>query len=137
MKQGRGIGGMSRHTSVRLAWALCVLSLALTALSLLLFILNLSYPNTHLYKPWLDNTLNAMFYPTVSAIVASRRPENPVGWLLCLYGLVISIGYFCAEYAIYALLAEPNSLPAGEAMALFVSWVLRVLLSFPVLYFLL
>ena len=128
---------MSRHTSVRLAWALCALSLALTALSLLLFILNLSYPNTHLYKPWLDNTLTAVFYPTVGAIVASRRPENPVGWLLCLYGLAISISYFCAEYAIYALLAEPNSLPAGEAMAWIVSWVLPIIIGLSAFLYLL
>src|SRR5215218_291115 len=137
MKQGRGIGGVSRHTSVRLAWALCALSLALTALSLLLFILNLSYPNTHLFEPWLDNTLNAVFYPAVGAIVASRRPQNPVGWLLCLYGLAISISYFCAEYAIYGLLAEPNSLPAGEAMAWIVSWVLPILNGLTVFYILL
>src|ERR687897_438539 len=137
MKQGRGIGGVGRHTSVWLAWALCVLSLALTALSLLLFILNLSYPNTHLFEPWLDNTLNAVFYPTVGAIVTSRRPQNPVGWLLCLYGFVISIGYFCAEYAIYALLAQPDSLPAGEAMAWIVSWVLPILNGLTVFYILL
>src|SRR5215203_116901 len=137
MKQGRGIGGVSRHTSVWLAWALCALSLALTALSLLLFILNLSYPNTHLYQPWLDNTLTALFYPTVGAIVASRRPQNPVGWLLCLYGLVISISYFCAEYAIYALLAQPGSLPAGEAMAWIVSWVLPITNGLQVFYILL
>jgi hypothetical protein len=137
MKQGRGIGGVSRHTSVRLAWALCALSLALTALSLLLFILNLSYPNTHLYKPWLDNTLTAVFYPTVGAIVASRRPENPVGWLLCLYGLVISISYFCAEYAIYALLAEPNSLPAAEVLVWIVSWMLSIIVGLPALLYLL
>src|ERR671920_1227922 len=137
MKQGRGIGGVSRHTSVWLAWALCVLSLALTALSLLLFILNLSYPNTHLYEPWLDNTLNALFYPTVGAIVASRRPENPVGWLLCLYGLVTSIGYFCAQYAIYALLAQPDSLPAGEAMVWIASWMLPIMNGVQVFYLLL
>jgi uncharacterized membrane protein YhdT len=128
---------MSRHTSVRLAWALCALSLALTALSLLLFILNLSYANTHLYKPWLDNTLTAVFYPTVGAIVASRRPENPVGWLLCLYGLVISISYFCAEYAIYALLAEPNSLPAAEVLVWIVSWMLSIIVGLPALLYLL
>src|SRR5215204_1853978 len=137
MKQGRGIGGVSRHTSVWLAWALCALSLALTALSLLLFILNLSYPNTHLYEPWLDNTLNALFYPSVGAIVASRRPQNPVGWLLCLYGLVISISYFCAEYAIYALLAQPGSLPAGEAMVWIVSWILPIMNGLQVFYILL
>ena len=137
MKQGRGIGGVSRHTSVWLAWALCVLSLALTALSLLLFILNLSYPNMHLYEPWLDNTLSAVFYPTVGAIVASRRPENPVGWLLCLYGLVTSISYFCAEYAIYALLAQPDSLRAGEAMVWIVSWILPIMNGLQVFYILL
>src|ERR671912_1061081 len=137
MKQGRGIGGVSRHTSVRLAWELCVVSLALTALSLLLFILNLSYPNTHLYEPWLDNTLSAVFYPTVGAIVASRRPENPVGWLLCLYGLVTSFSYFCAEYAIYALLAQPNSLPAGEALVWIVSWILPIIIGLQVFYILL
>jgi hypothetical protein len=137
MKQGRGVGGMSTRTASQLAWALCALSLALTALSLLLLILDLSHPNTHLYEPWLDNTLTAVFYPTVGALVASRRPENPVGWLLCLYGLVISISYFCAEYAIYALLAEPNSLPAGEAMAWIVSWVLPIISGLTVFYILL
>src|SRR5215216_1487025 len=136
-EQGQEVGGMSTRTASRLAWGLCVLSLALTALSLLLFILNLSHPKTHLYEPWLDNTLTAVFYPSVGAIVASRRPENPVGWLLCLYGLAISISYFCAEYAIYALLAEPNSLPAGEAMAWIVSWVLPILNGLTVFYILL
>ena len=128
---------MSTRTASQLAWALCALSLALTALSLLLLILNLSHPNTHLYEPWLDNTLTAVFYPTVGALVASRRPENPVGWLLCLYGLAISVSYFCAEYAIYALLAEPNSLPAGEAMAWIVSWVLPIISGLTVFYILL
>ena len=128
---------MSTRTATRLAWALCVLSLALTALSLLLLVLNLSHPNTHLYAPWLDNTITAVFYPTVGAIVASRRPQNPVGWLLCLYGLVISISYFCAEYAIYALLAQPESLPAGEAMAWIVSWILPILNGLQVFYLLL
>src|SRR5919107_5366095 len=137
MKQGRGIGGVSLHTSVWLAWALCALSLALTALSLLLLVLNLSQPNTHIYAPWLDNTVTTVFFSTVGAIVASRRPENPVGWLLCLYGLVTSFSYFCAEYAIYALLAQPDSLPAGEAMDWIVSWVLPIINGLMVFYILL
>jgi hypothetical protein len=128
---------MSTQTASKLAWALCVLSLALTALSLLLLVLNLSHPNTHIYAPWLDNTVNTVFFSTVGALVASRRPENPVGWLLCLYGLVISISYSCAEYAIYALLAEPNSLPAGEAMAWIVSWVLPIIIGLSAFLYLL
>src|SRR5215212_3062773 len=137
MKQSRSLTRMSARTATWLAWSLCALSLALTALSLLLLILNLSHPNTHLYEPWLDNTLTAVFYPTVGALVASRRPENPVGWLLCLYGVAIAISYFCAEYAIYALLAEPNSLPAAEAMAWIVSWILPIINGLTVFYILL
>src|SRR5829696_8868345 len=137
MKQGRGIGGVRRHTSVWLAWALCVLSLALTALSLLLLILNLSYPNTHLYEPWLDNTLTAIRYAPVGALIASRHPANPVGWLLCLYGFVISLSYFSAEYAIYTLLAQPDSLPAGDALAWVFSWMLPLVIGLSTLSYLL
>ena len=64
---------MSTRTASQLAWALCALSLALTALSLLLLILNLSHPNTHLYEPWLDNTLTAISYAPVGALIASRH----------------------------------------------------------------
>jgi uncharacterized membrane protein YhdT len=109
----------------------------LTALSLLLLILNLSYPNAHLYEPWLDNTLTAISYAPVGALIASRHPENPVGWLLCLYGFVISLSYFSAEYAIYALLAQPDSLPAGEAMAWVFSWMLPLVIGFSTLSYLL
>jgi uncharacterized membrane protein YhdT len=128
---------MSTRTANRLAWGSCALSLVLTALSLLLLILNLSYPNAHLYEPWLDNTLTAISYAPVGALIASRHPENPVGWLLCLYGFVISLSYFSAEYAIYALLAQPDSLPAGEAMAWVFSWMLPLVIGFSTLSYLL
>ena len=128
---------MSRRTASWLAWTLCALSLALTALSLLLLALNLSHPDTHIYNPWLDSTLNAVFFSTVGAIVASRRPENPVGGLLCLYGFAQSISHFSAQYAIYALLAQPNSLPAGVAMAWVFSWLLPIIIGFSVFFVLL
>jgi uncharacterized membrane protein YhdT len=133
-EQERGVGGISRHTASRLAWSLCVLSLTLTGLSLLLLALILSYPNTDIYDPWLDNTLTAISYAPVGALIASRHPANPVGWILCLFGLVISISHFSAQYAIYTLLAQPNSLPAGQAMAWIVSWLLPVIIGLSVFY---
>src|SRR5215213_11012703 len=136
-QQGRGAGGMSSRPTTWLAWSLCALSLALTALSLLLLVLNFSHLNTHIYDPWLDNTLTAISYAPVGALIASRHPENLVGWLLCLYGLVISISHFCAQYAIYALLAQPDSLPAGEAMAWILSWLLPITNGLTVFYILL
>jgi uncharacterized membrane protein YhdT len=100
-------------------------------------ILNLSYPNTDLYEPWLDNTLTAISYAPVGALIASRHPANPVGWLLCLYGFVISLSYFSAEYAIYTLLAQPDSLPTGEALAWVFSWMLPLVIGFSTLSYLL
>jgi hypothetical protein len=95
-------------------------------------------PNAHIYDPWLDNTLIAISYAPVGALIASRHPANPVGWLLCLFGLVISISHFSGQYAIYTLLAQPNSLPAGQALAWIASWLLPIIIGlslFPLLLF--
>src|SRR5215204_280552 len=128
---------MSTRTASWLAWSLWGLSLILTVLALLLLALNLTHPHMHIVDHWLDSTLNAVFFSTVGAIVASRRPQNPVGWLLCLYGLTQSIDHFSAQYTIYALLAQPNSLPAGEAMAWVSSWLLPIIIGLSVLFILL
>ncbi len=127
---------MSRRTTGRIAWSLWVLSVALTALALLLLALNLSNPNAHIFDWWVSNALTVIDV-TVGAIVASRRPENPIGWLLLLGGFAICMNHFSAQYAIYALLAQPNSLPAGEAMAWIASWLLPIYSGLQVLYLLL
>jgi hypothetical protein len=95
---------VSKRTATWLAWSMWALSLALTALSLYLLALNVSHPNAHIFDWWLNNSL-VVVDVTVGAIVASRRPENPIGWLLCLSGVAISMNHFSAQYAIYALLA--------------------------------
>jgi hypothetical protein len=128
---------MGPRAATTLAWGLCALSLTLTVLGLVLLALILTQPNTHTYDTWLDNTLNAVFYSTVGALVASRRPENLVGWLLCLFALSESVQLFGAEYAIYALLSRPNWLPAGEAMAWTSYWILPVIIGLSVFYLLL
>jgi hypothetical protein len=136
VQQGRALGGISYRTAGWLAWSLWALTVTLTALSLLFLVLNLSHPNTHIFEWWLGNAL-VVIDVTVGAIVASHRPENPVGWLLCLSGVVISTDSFVAQYATYALVAQPNSLPAGEAMAWIASWLLPIMIGLNVFYLLL
>jgi hypothetical protein len=128
---------MSTRSAAWLAWAQCALSLALIALSLLLLALNLSHPNAPIFGSWLDGTLSTLSYAPVGALIASRHPANPVGWLLCLYGLVISLSNFTAQYATYALLAQPDSLPGGEVMAWITSWILPIINGLTVFYVLL
>ena len=123
MEQRRSeVGGMSRRTATWLAWSLCALSLALTALSLLLLALNRSDPNTHIYEYWQVDTLVPVSFSIIGAIIASRLPANPVGWLFCAAACLAAVDHFSAEYALYALLAQPTSLPAGEALAWLASW---------------
>ena len=132
----RVIGEMSYRTAAWLAWSLWGLALTLTALALLLLALNLSHPNTHIYDYWFNNT-TIVITVTVGVIVASRRPENPVGWLLCLSGVAVSISHLSAQYAIYALLARPDSLPAGEAFVWIETWILPIMIGLDVFTFLL
>jgi hypothetical protein len=136
-EKGQVVGGLSGRAAARLPWSVCALSLSLTSLSLLLLAMNFSRPNTHTYDYWLENTIAALSYTPVGALIASRRPSNPVGWLMCLLGLTFSIGHFSSQYAIYTFSAPPNSLPAGEAMAWISSWILPPIIDLQVFSFLL
>ena len=62
-------------------------------------------------------------FPTVGALIASRRPQNPIGWIFVGLGSLFAVAAFASEYASYALLTEPGSLPAGETMAWLGSWL--------------
>jgi hypothetical protein len=113
---------MSGRTAAWLAWTACALSLALTALTVLLIVLLLR-SDTPIYYYWLETSMVALGYSTVGAIVASRLPESPIGWLFCAIGLIFGVSHFSAEYAAYALLVPSRSLPAGETFAWLTSWV--------------
>lgn len=52
-------------------------------------------------------------FSTVGALVASRRPENPIGWLFCSGAFLWIFGELALEYAVYALVSGPGALPAG------------------------
>jgi hypothetical protein len=106
-----------------LAWTLCALSLVLTASSLLLLALSWSRPGVNVFDYWVETTTIAVAFSTVGALIASRRPEHPVGWLFCTIGFLAGLEHFCGEYAIYAIVAQSGSLSAGEAAAWIRSWV--------------
>jgi hypothetical protein len=54
---------------------------------------------------------------TVGAVLASRRPRHPVGWLLLACGLFMVASGVALAYAAYGLLARPGALPAAHAVA--------------------
>ena len=119
---------MSSRKAARLAWCMWAASLVLTVLGLLFLITSRSRTGAPVYDYWLVNTVIAIGFSTVGAVITPRLPrQNPVGWLFCTIGLVGGVRLFVAEYAIVTLLAEPGSLPStlpgGETLAWISSWV--------------
>jgi hypothetical protein len=79
-----------------------------------------------------------LVYPTVGLLIASRRPENAIGWLFCGVGIPLALSTFSYAYATYALVTAPGSLPGGTVAAWLTTWLqLPVLFGIPALMFLL
>ncbi|MBA3635029.1 MAG: hypothetical protein M3514_14485 [Actinomycetota bacterium] len=119
---------MSTQEAAWLAWYLCAVSLLLTAFGLVFLVASQSLVSAPVYDYWLLNTVMAVSFSPVGALIAPRLPpRNPIGWLFCAIGLFGAMRLFAAEYAIATLLAVPGSwlsaLPGGEALAWVSSWV--------------
>jgi hypothetical protein len=63
--------------------------------------------------------LAAVSAATVGAVLASRRPRHPVGWLLVAFSLFANASGVAEAYASYGLLARPGTLPAARHVALY------------------
>jgi hypothetical protein len=66
---------------------------------------------------------------TVGAVVASRRPRHPVGWLLLGVGLALNVSLLAQSYVKYGLLARPGSLPGARYLAGFTDSTVPIWLS--------
>jgi hypothetical protein len=106
------------HVAFWLAISLGVLGVLLVALGT--FFAYLSSFATG-FSPYLPNLIvGTLSFSTVGALVAYRRPENPIGWLLCATGLLEALTAFGGEYGVYAL--GSGSLPGGSFGLWLGSW---------------
>ena len=114
------------HRAAWLAWSVCGLTVVLIACAVALAFLNRSDVGAVIFP--LALTLSAV----VGGLVASRRPENPVGWFFLGSAGCFAITAVAAEYATYGL-------PGAQAMAWLQSWLwvpgVLLLLCFLPLYF--
>jgi hypothetical protein len=114
---------MSTRVVSWLAWSTCALSLVLISVSLLLFMLTWAQAGVYVFDYWVQNAMVAVVSSTVGAVVASRRPDHPVGWLFCAIGLIGAARPLAAEYATYALLVGPGRLSGGAVLAWISAWM--------------
>jgi hypothetical protein len=106
---------MGSRAVTRLAWSLWALCVSLVAATALLYFVTPPIPVRGPPALWgVGFVTLSLAYPTVGAVVASRRPKNPIGWILCAVGLVLGFQTFAAGYADYGLLAWPNPEPGAD-----------------------
>ena len=125
---------MSIRGASWLAWSAWVSTLVGMAFAFLLASLNVP-TSSALVTACLSVVILA--FSTVGALVAARRPENPIGWLFCCGALTWGLGELTLEYGVYALVTAPGSLPAGAWAAWFGAWARGIGGFFMVLFLLL
>jgi hypothetical protein len=59
----------------------------------------------------------------VGALVASRRPRNPVGWFFVVSATCWAVNEATGRYAVYGLVIDPGSLPLAHLMAWPSTWM--------------
>jgi hypothetical protein len=118
---------MSARVAAWLTWSLCTLCVALAAASLILSLLN-GRTLGEVFTAWSGPSIVALAtlivsFSVVGALITSHRPENPIGWIFLTVGFCYGLLSAGDEYAIYALLTNPGSLPLGAEASWLGQWI--------------
>jgi hypothetical protein len=107
---------MSSRRAAWAAWSLSGLGFAMVGAASLLVALG-SRPAGADTENFVQGVATTVSFALVGGLVASRRPANPLGWLLLGIGLSGALGVLTERYAAYTLLVEPGSLPGATPVA--------------------
>jgi signal transduction histidine kinase len=116
---------VTSRAAARLAWSLCAIAVAAILADQVLFFVT----PQQLLPPFLRQTgadvideLANLGLPLIGALIASRRRENPLGWLFLAAGFGLALSNIGYSYATYALEYKGGSLPGGQALNWLSSW---------------
>jgi two-component system NarL family sensor kinase len=132
---------MSQQIARRLSWSITFFSTVVVLTGLILSILALTVSgNQATFSHQFFTPLLTITYSVVGALVASRHPLNPIGWMFCATGFFSAINMLSAGYAMYSELARMNDPLPGGMFARWLTiwiWIPNVLLpvTFPLLIF--
>jgi hypothetical protein len=118
---------MSRRTAAWVAWSVLAVCVVLITLALALDFTTKELPlevGGFRYDPGfavLTGVLS-LAYPAVGALIASRLPTNPIGWIFCGLGVIYVTRRFTTAYGDHFSL-ESVALPWGEFAAWYSTWI--------------
>ena len=114
-------GGVKARTAARLAWSLWVVYGVATVLFMWLGFLN---EDTGSIVSVLPILFAFTAFAAIGALIVSRYPRHPVGWIFITIGLGTALGNLTQQYGIYALFTNPRPLlPGGVASAWLGGWI--------------
>jgi hypothetical protein len=109
------VGPARRPRKDTAAWGLTILTLAVLAAALVFTALNAGRTSTARVGP--DAFLSAgVMYAASGHLIASRRPDNAIGWLLSSIGLALAASMFAEQYAVYGLKTAPGAVPVPKVV---------------------
>jgi signal transduction histidine kinase len=127
---------VKNRTGGRLAWSLAAVALVSTVAGLAFGVKNGD-------GPWSYNGASALLlagaFGGLGALLASRRPANPIGWIFVATAVMFGVAGLADQYSKFGLVTNPGSVP-GAAIAVWLGkwiWVPAsgVLLIYPLLLF--
>jgi signal transduction histidine kinase len=108
-----------RRTAV-LARGVALLAYLISGFAIALAITNRSaLRNVDLAGAFVQAIVPALAIAVVGGLIASRRPRNPIGWLLLAGATSSALQGLASQYAVHSLVIDRGSLPAVE----WVAWV--------------
>ncbi len=107
-------------------WSLAGFTMLILAAALVLLGLDTSKMATDRIAIYGIAALAVIVYAGTGRLVASRVPDNAIGWLLGLIGLSLAATLLTEQYALRGLAVAPGSLPAARV----VGWISAVAFIF-------
>ena len=119
---------MSARTITWLAWSLAGLSVVMAAASVALYVATRAVEPPSSWGTGGDSAvlillLPFLAFPMVGALIASRRPKNPIGWICLAVGIIWMIMLTSTSYGLYGLVVRPGSVPFPAAIASLGEWI--------------
>jgi hypothetical protein len=126
-EQGQAVGRVSTRTAAWSAWSVWGVALGFVVVGLLFGILAFSAALPDGREPMLIPIIVqgglVVLYGTLGALIASRRPRNPIGWIFCAMAAALGLLSAAYGYADYALYATNDTLPGAELVAWLTNWL--------------
>ena len=119
---------MSSRVASLLAWSLSMLGVAMFLAIVALYVLIRSAPqvpssvSTRFTLTDLLIGVPFLAFPMVGALIASRRPNNPIGWICLAVGFLFLLLGVSEYYSIYGV-AKPGSVPFPIGVAWLGNWL--------------